>query len=257
MIRVFLTCFFLFVGTILLPALEKDTLSFPVSLNTNIMQVVGKKSYSGFVIPAVCITYGVLAHNQTGLRRLDRSIHREVSKHFTGRIHADDYIQYVPAVAAYGLDWLGVKAKHNLKDRTFLMASSYLFSTVSVQTVKRATHIRRPDGANTLSFPSGHTATSFVGAHLLYKEYKDVSSWVCVAGYLCAGATGTIRMLNRKHWLSDVVAGAGVGILSVEVSYLLLPVFQQLTGVKESQTNVAIAPVFGYRHIGVGLACSF
>ena len=175
----------------------------------------------------------------------------------TRKTHADDYIQYVPAVAVYGLDFAGVKAKHNLRDRTFLMASSYLLSTVTVQTLKRTTHVKRPDESDRFSFPSGHTATAFVGAHLLFKEYKDISPWIGVAGYAVASGTGVLRIINRKHWVSDVVAGAGFGILSVEVSYLLLPLFHQVIGINETQTSLAVSPVIGQSYYGIGLAYTF
>jgi len=175
----------------------------------------------------------------------------------THKTHVDDYIQYVPAIAVYGLDFAGVKAKHNLRDRTFLMASSYLFSTATVQTLKRTTHVKRPDGSDRLSFPSGHTATAFVGAHLLFKEYKDTSPWIGIAGYAVASGTGALRIINQKHWVSDVVAGAGFGILSVEASYLLLPVFHKIIGINETQTKLAISPVIGQSHYGVGLAYTF
>jgi membrane-associated PAP2 superfamily phosphatase len=213
--------------------------------------------YSGFIIPTLFISYGVLAQYQDDLQQLNRHTHNEVSKRFTGKIHADEYIQYVPALAVYGLDLAGVKAKNNLRDRTFLMASSYLISTACVQTLKRTACVQRPDESDRLSFPSGHTATAFVGAHLLFKEYKDASPWIGVAGYAVASGTGVLRVLNRKHWVSDVVAGAGFGILSVEVSYLLLPVFHNLLGINDSRTCFAVSPVIGTNHYGVGLAYTF
>ena len=213
-------------------------------------------SYSGLIIPVAFISYGFLAHNLDCLQQLDHKTHQAASSHFTGKIHADDYTQYVPAIAVYGLDFMGVKAKHNLIDRTFLMASSFILSSASVQTLKRTTTVKRPDEAN-LSFPSGHTSTAFVGAHLLFKEYKDTSPWIGIAGYTVATGTGVMRILNRRHWLSDVVAGAGIGILSVEISYLLLPVFHKAIGVKDSRTSLVIAPVIGFRNYGAGLAYTF
>lgn len=213
--------------------------------------------YSRFVIPAVFITYGLLAHNPNGLQRLDVNVHQDVSKHFTGKIHVDDYIQYVPAVAVFGLDLAGVKAKHNFRDRAFLTASSYLLSSASIHAFKRFTHVKRPDESDNFSFPSGHTSTAFVGAHLLFKEYKETSPWIGIAGYAVASGTGAIRVLNRRHWVSDVVAGAGFGVLSVEISYLLLPVFHRVIGVKDDQTRLSIAPVITGNHYGVGIACVF
>ena len=72
-----------------------------------------------------------------------------------------------------------------------------------------------------LSFPSGHTATAFTSACLLYKEYGPKSSWIGVAAFLPAFITGLSRQLNNRHWLSDVVGGAVIGILMVEVGYCL------------------------------------
>ena len=253
---IFLLCF---VYATLIPAQERDTLRIAAQSAEAVPQ---KKTffnapYSGFILPAVFISYGIVAHSQNGLQRLDHKTHQAVSKHFTGKIHADDYTQYVPAIAVYGLDIIGVKAKHNLRDRTFLMASSFLLSSASIQTLKRTTKVMRPDESNYLSFPSGHTATAFVGAHLLFKEYKDTSPWIGIAGYVVATGTGAMRILNRRHWVSDVVAGAGIGMISVELSYLLLPVFHKVIGVKDMRTSLVIAPVIGTDNYGAGLACTF
>jgi len=241
----------------------KDTIQNISSLDNNLSQSPHQKTsflekpYAGFIIPTVFISYGVIAHNNDFLKQLDRHTHKVVSNHFTGKIHIDDYTQYVPAIAVYGLDLAGLKAKHSVIDRTFLMASSYLISTASVQIVKRTTKIQRPDESSRSSFPSGHTATAFVGAHLLFKEYKDTSPWIGIAGYVVASGTGAMRVLNKRHWVSDVVIGAGIGMLSVELSYLLLPAFQKLTGKKETQTNLVVAPVVSYHNYGLGLAYSF
>jgi hypothetical protein len=80
----------------------------------------------------------------------------------------------------------------------------------------------RPDGSTANSWPSGHTATSFVGATILHKEYGLTRSpWYSVAGYGVATATGVMRVLNNRHWISDVMSGAGIGILSAELGYAL------------------------------------
>ena len=80
----------------------------------------------------------------------------------------------------------------------------------------------RPDGSTANSWPSGHTATAFVGASLLHKEYGLTRSpWFSVAGYGMATATGVMRVLNNRHWISDVMSGAGIGILSTELGYAI------------------------------------
>ena len=241
------------------PAQEGDTIRRDSSdvYNTATNASFFDAPYSGFIIPAIFLSYGFLAHNINVLHQLDIKTHQEVSKCFTGTMQVDDYLQYAPAIAVYGVDFLGIKANHNLRDRTFLMASSYLISSTGVHAIKRVSQVRRPDESNFLSFPSGHTSTAFVGAHLLFKEYKDISPWIGIAGYSVASITGAIRVLNKRHWVSDVVAGAGVGMISVELSYLLLPVFHKMIGVDSSQTSIAIAPVISPNGYGVGIACTF
>jgi membrane-associated phospholipid phosphatase len=44
-----------------------------------------------------------------------------------------------------------------------------------------------------------------------------------ISGYPIAIFTGVYRALNNKHWVGDVVAGAGFGILSTEIAYWLYP----------------------------------
>jgi membrane-associated phospholipid phosphatase len=97
------------------------------------------------------------------------------------------------------------------------------FQGASTHLLKRATGVTRPDGTNALSFPSGHTATAFASAEFMRMEYKDVSPWYGIAGYAAAATTGYLRMYNNRHWLGDVLAGAGIGILSTQAAYFLYP----------------------------------
>ena len=39
------------------------------------------------------------------------------------------------------------------------------------------------------------------------------SPWYAVGGYAVATFTGVMRVLNNRHWISDVLSGAGIGIL--------------------------------------------
>ncbi len=94
---------------------------------------------------------------------------------------------------------------------------------ISVNSIKSTGNVIRPDGSSNNSFPSGHTAISFVGAEFLWQEYKDVSIWYGISGYLIASGTGFFRMYNNRHWLTDVSMGAGIGILSTKIAYWTLP----------------------------------
>jgi membrane-associated phospholipid phosphatase len=55
----------------------------------------------------------------------------------------------------------------------------------------------------------------------MHQEFKDSKPWLPVAGYVMACATGYLRMYNNKHWISDVLAGAGIGIGSTRLAYLI------------------------------------
>ena len=213
---------------------------------------------SGFIIPTVFISYGVLAQVAKPLQQLDKNTDKEVSKHFTKTRSFDDQLQYAPIVAVYGLDFVGLKAKNNFRDRTFVSVTSHIIMGGIVGSVKLSTKVERPNGTgNSNSFPSGHTATVFVGAHILFKEYKDISPWIGITGYAVATTVGTMRVLNRKHWVSDVIAGAGIGILSAEVGYMLLPVFHKIIGVEHTKSNLIIAPTIVSNYYGLEMVYIF
>ncbi len=98
---------------------------------------------------------------------------------------------------------------------------------------------------------------AFTGAHILFKEYRDVSPWIGIAGYGVATATGALRVLNKKHWVSDVIIGTRVGILSTEMGYRLLPVMHKVLGIKNKSTNLAIIPACSTNQLGVGVFYTF
>ncbi|MBC7446934.1 MAG: phosphatase PAP2 family protein [Hymenobacteraceae bacterium] len=91
---------------------------------------------------------------------------------------------------------------------------------VSVFAVKSLTHVTRPDGSTPNSFPSGHTAQAFLAASIVHTELRDKSQWYGIGAYTLATSVGVLRMVNDRHWESDVVAGAGFGILSAHLAYL-------------------------------------
>ena len=198
--------------------------------------------------------YGVIAQFNTGLKSLDRSTKSANDRYLGQRTRIDDYLQYAPAFSVYALDLLGVEAKHNVLDRTLVMASSHLLMGLTVQTTKHTVGVLRPDGSNTKSFPSGHTATAFVGAHILFREYGDTNPWIGVAGYAAAIATGGLRVVNNKHWVSDVVAGAGIGILIAEVAYLLLPAMSSIWTGARKWKHATLFPIISNRQYGLSIS---
>src|SRR5690606_34760571 len=115
----------------------------------------------------------------------------------------DNISQYTPFLSVYALNALGVKGKNNFKDRTIILGTAYLIMGATVNILKNTGTVVRPDGTSDNSFPSGHTATAFMGAEFLFQEYKDVSIWYGISGYAIAAGTGFFRMSNQRHWLTD------------------------------------------------------
>ena len=84
-----------------------------------------------------------------------------------------------------------------------------IVSQIFVQGAKMAVGRERPDGSNSLSFPSGHSASAFATATVLQEHF----GWKAgVPAYAFASFVGASRMAASKHYLSDVIVGAGIGI---------------------------------------------
>ncbi|GAB3723420.1 phosphatase PAP2 family protein [Flavobacterium koreense] len=217
-----------------------------------------KFNYKQLIIPTVLIGYGVIGLESNQIKLFNNNIKQEVSEHIDEKISIDDFSQYLPAVSAFGLEGIGIKGKNSIKDKAIILTTSYLIMGLTVNSLKATATVERPDGTSLNSFPSGHTATAFMGAELLYQEYKDVSIWYGVSGYLVAAGTGAFRMYNNRHWLSDVVAGAGIGILSTKAAYWLLPSINKLfTNNKSSKKNTVFIPYYDGKATGFGLVSTF
>lgn len=135
------------------------------------------------------------------------------------RLTFDNYIQYVPMTMPFALKICGLQGRSSIRDMVNLTALGYGMGSLVVVGVKQLSHKRRPDNTSFTSFPSGHTYTAFVGAELLRREYGDDYPMIAVAGYAVATLTGFMRIYNNRHWASDVLAGAGLAIVSVNVGY--------------------------------------
>lgn len=133
----------------------------------------------------------------------------------------DDWLQYAPAAAMLGLKAVGVKSRSSWGRMLVSDAFSAGLMAIAVNSLKYTCDVMRPDGSQRNSFPSGHTATAFMTATMLHKEYGHRSPWYSIGGYMAATATGITRQLNNRHWMSDIMVGAGIGILATEFGYYL------------------------------------
>lgn len=207
------------------------------------------------IVPGILMGYGFVGIENHYLQSADREIREEVNEHIDERATIDDFSQYVPFVSVYVLNAAGIKGKHNFKDRTVILVSSYLMMSIAVSSIKAIAKVERPDKSSNNSFPSGHTATAFMGAEFLYHEYKDVSVWYGIAGYAVASGTGFYRISNNRHWVTDVAAGAGIGILSTKIAYWINPYITDKLFKKQNKISGAILyPFYNGKQVGLGFA---
>ena len=169
----------------------------------------------------------------------------------------DDYSQFFGPVMTTGLKIAGVEGRSDWGRYLASTAMSYAIMGGFVNGIKYTAKEMRPDGSTANSWPSGHTATAFVGATILHKEYGMTRSpWYSVAGYGVATATGVMRVLNNRHWVSDVLSGAGIGIMSTELAYafsdLLFKGKGLLRGDISSEKSIIENPSFFSVSMGIG-----
>lgn len=206
-----------------------------------------------FILPAILVTYGFIATYEDELQLLNQSTRDEIREDnplFNSRI--DNFTQFVPGITVFILDGIGVKSEHNWKDQAMIYTTSLLVSTAFVLPIKNLTKIERPDGSARNSFPSGHTTFAFASAEFLYQEFKNTSVWIGIAGYAVATTTGIFRMYNNRHWFSDVIAGAGFGIASTKIAYLLYDKVYKKNG-----WNFSLSPVYQDKTFGVAFSKTF
>ena len=167
----------------------------------------------------------------------------------------DDYTQFFGPAMVVGLKLGGYEGRSDWPRLLASAGASYAIMAAFVNGIKYTAKEMRPDGSSANSWPSGHTATAFVGATLLHKEYGLTRSpWWSVAGYGVATATGVMRVLNNRHWISDVMSGAGIGIMSTELGYALCDLMFKGKGLLRNDMVLdSEKPSFFSISMGVGL----
>lgn len=181
-----------------------------------------KKSelFQAVKVPTILIGMGVYSCISDDV--INRYEIREERNEHLPNFHStiDNYLMHAPILVVYGLNIAGVKGKHDFRNRTLLLVKSEMIMAALTFGFKSLTQVSRPDESNSYSFPSGHTAQAFATATFLAKEYGDQSIWYSIGAYGMATTVGAMRILNNRHWVSDVLAGAGIGILSTNLAYL-------------------------------------
>ena len=174
----------------------------------------------GLIIPGAFLLYGGLKPIIKGIPRLDNKIMSNIQENYPGfHSTAADYLMWVPSASVYTLDAFQVRTKHSFKEHLILEAGSVLVTgALGLGMRKISENIKAYNSANT-QFPSGHTANAFRGAELLHQELKFNNPILSYSGYIVATGVGLLRIYSKKHYLSEVIAGAGLGILSTKLTY--------------------------------------
>lgn len=95
----------------------------------------------------------------------------------------------------------------NFRATTYDLSQAIIVTQVYTQALKFTVRRERPDGSNNLSFPSGHSSNAFTVASVVARHYPKLA----IPTYGLATYIAVSRIAANKHFLSDVVAGAGLG----------------------------------------------
>jgi hypothetical protein len=172
----------------------------------------------------------------------DYEVQGERNKYIPNFRHrADDYLQHAPIMIVYGLNWLGVEGKNDFANRTAILIKSEMMVGILTFSLKRITAVPRPDTRELTSFPSGHTAQAFAAATFMAREYGHKNIWYSIGAYTVATGVGAMRVMNNRHWISDVMVGAGIGILSTNLAYLT---HQYRWGKKNKGNQTTVMPSY-------------
>lgn len=226
--------FFLFIFSLCLPCFSQ----------IDSTRLISNKSQKSFlkqsIVPLSLIGAGLVVNYSSGFigkENLQENILKKFPDFYTD---IDDYLLFIPLVTMYTADIFKVPSKNDAFTQTKYLLIAGLANQLVTFGFKNLLSDTRPNGGHN-SFPSGHTSNSFVIATVLFHEFKETRLALAYSGYLFATATGVLRVLNNEHWVSDVLVGAGIGILIVDLVYRFEPL-KNWNPFKNKKMNAIICP---------------
>lgn len=208
--------------------------------------------YKSVLIPMSLIGTGLIINKTNFEKTINKDTRDYVGYDYY--LGIDDYTQHVPFIEMYIADIAGVESKNHWFDQTKYLLISNLISASTTHLLKNWTKKPRPAGADD-SFPSGHTTGAFTNATVLYNEFSQSSDALAYSGYAFAATTGMFRLINNKHWLSDVLVGAGIGIIATELVYYIEP-FKNINPFIETE-NITLIPSYNNSEYALYFAYKF
>jgi len=148
----------------------------------------------------------------------------------TGKLLGEEWVQGGTALATYVAGRLLDRPR--LRDVGADLIEAQLFSATLVQPIKLAVRRTRPDG-EARSFPSGHASASLATATVLHRHFGQRAA---IPAYGAALYITMSRMQANSHYLSDLIAGAALGMVAGRAATI---------EVARTRLQIAPAPVPG------------
>ncbi len=176
-----------------------------------------------YIIPAMLIGGGILSSRPLRLSPANKHWRENIRARTYRWLYVDDVAQYVPLLTTCALQLFYGHGRSTGAEFIEAGVAGGMVLALMVNISKLTVRSLRPDGTTYNSFPSGHTSMAFFGAEMQRYEYGQELPLLASQGYLFAIITGALRIYHNRHWVADVMAGAGVGIASVWIGHALQP----------------------------------
>jgi membrane-associated phospholipid phosphatase len=190
---------------------------------------------TALIVPGTFLIYSGLKPFIDAIPKLDNKIMSSVRENYPDfHTNAADYLMWMPTASLYAMDALKVKTKHNFKEHLILDAGSILITGGLGYGMRIISKKMKVYNAEDTKFPSGHAANAFRGAEILHQELKEQHPILSYSGYVVATGVGILRIYNKNHLFTEVLAGAGLGIISTKLTYW---VFDKVNFAKREKPN--------------------
>ena len=149
-----------------------------------------------------------LAVGSLAARAFDARLEHAAKGTFGGNQDIGTYSQYGVVAASVLLGALRPGEGRSARDETWTQAEAFALTFGLTQGLKPIIRRQRPDLTDVLSFPSGHTAAAFCAATLIERNSGPALG---IPAYAVAALVGFSRVEAKRHFPSDVLAGAALG----------------------------------------------
>ncbi|MFK8044580.1 MAG: phosphatase PAP2 family protein [Crocinitomicaceae bacterium] len=207
------------------------------------------------VIPSILMISGLSLNTIPTKTKLQDFIREPFNGYST---NLDDFIQYAPIVMMYSSDLFKIPARNSIWNQTKYLFISELVTGTIVQVLKHTTKIARPNSNTLTAFPSGHTAQAFVAGQVLFHEFYRTRPLLGLSGFIFASSTGALRVVNNRHWVPDVLMGAGIAIFVTNLVYHFEPFKNWDPFTKfEKDLSLFVSPVIQNDNYGLKMNLAF